>query len=107
MMYLIGSAAVNIERDAKILKRFFNDSVVFVNHLLRSNSFLAGFYGDGYPVFVGTTDKYHILTFGAEVADVNVGRHINTGKMTDVYGAIGIWKSRSYSIAFERFGGSV
>src|SRR5690606_23936306 len=51
-----GGAGVDIEGDPEILKRAFDDGVVFVYHFLGSNALFFGFDGDGHPVLVRSAD---------------------------------------------------
>ena len=50
--------------------------------------FLAGLYGDRHAMLVAAADKQHILSLHPQIADVNVGRNINSGKMSDVDGSV-------------------
>ena len=92
MMYLAGGAAVDVERDAKLGKRVFDELVIAVNHLLRCAALLAGAYGDGHAMFVATADKQHVTFLQAQVAHINVGRHIHPGQVADVHTAISVWQ---------------
>ena len=48
-------------------------------------------------MLVTTANKYYILLLQSEVADIDVGRNINSSQMTDMYTAICIRQSRSDS----------
>ena len=41
-------------------------------------------------MLIGATDVQHVLAFKPQVAHIDVGRHINAGKMPDMHRAIGI-----------------
>ena len=90
MVYVRRGAAVYVERDAEVLKRFLYHLVVAVHHLLHRDALLAGAYGDGYAVFVRTADEHYVTFLQTKVAHVDVGRHIYPGKMADVYASVGV-----------------
>ena len=58
--------------------------MIFVDHILRGNSLIAGFQRDGHPVFIGPSDEAHFLPLLAEVPGINIGGHIDTGEVPDV-----------------------
>lgn len=91
-MHLRGGASEHVERDAKALKRLAYNLVVAVNHLLWCAALLAGAYGDGHAMLVATADKQHVTFLQAQVAHINVGRHIHPGQMADVHTAISVWQ---------------
>jgi len=101
MMYRIGSPGINIERNAKLFKGFFDYSVIFIHHLLRCNSFFFCFDGDGYAMFIASADKKYILAFGAQIANIDIGRNIYTGKVSDMNRPISIRQGRGNGISFE------
>ena len=75
--------------------------MVTVNNILRANPFLAGFDGDWHAMLIRTADKYHLFAFEAQVANIDIGRNIYTGKVSDVHWTIGVGQGRSYSCTFE------
>lgn len=51
-------------------------------------------------MLVGAAYEYHILAFGAQVADVYIAGQVATGEVADVDGAIGIDQSGSNGVSF-------
>ena len=85
-----GGSAVDVHGDAEVLERLLDDGVVPVVDVLRRDAFFSGPDGDGDSVFVGAADHDDLLSFGAEVADVDVGWDVDTGEVSDVYGSVGV-----------------
>ncbi|MCY1380845.1 hypothetical protein D9M69_687020 [compost metagenome] len=56
-------ARIDIEGDPELLKRSFDDGVVFVYHFLGSNALFFGLDGNGHAVLIRTADKSYILAF--------------------------------------------
>ena len=102
-MYGRGGARIDVERDAETLERLLDYLMVFVHYVLWGDAFAAGLDGDGNAVFVGTAHPYHVAPPFAEVADVNVRRHINPCEVSDVYGAVRIGQGRCDQIALVFF----
>ena len=94
MVYLVGSAGVDVEGNAKIFKGLFIDRMVTVYHCLRSNAFVAGLEGDGHAVFVRSANGNHIPSLVSQVAHINVGWNVDPGQMPQVKGPIGIGQCR-------------
>lgn len=101
MMNGAGGTRVDVEGDTKVGKGLFDDAVVFVDDVLRGNTLLQRFDGDGNPVFVGAADKDHIFTLHAEKPDIDVGGNINPCQMANMDWPIGIRESRCDGIAFK------
>ena len=101
VMSLAGGTAIHIERNAEAFERILDEIMIAVNHLLNGDSLLTGTDGNGYTMFVGTTDKQYIASLKTKVAHIDVSRHIDTGKMSDMYWAVGIRQSRGYCRSFE------
>ena len=53
-------------------------------------SLLAGTDGDGYAVLVRAADEEYLAALEAQVAHVDVGRHIDAGQMAYVYTAVSV-----------------
>ncbi len=70
--------------------------MITVNDLLRSDALLAGTLGYGHTVLVATTHKHHIHALQAQVAHIDVGRHIHSCQVTDVDRAVGIGQCRGH-----------
>lgn len=86
----IRGTGINIEGDAKILKRFFHHGVVLIHHLLRVDPFGPRFEGDGNTVFVASADELHVLFFKSPVSDKNIGGNITAGQVAYVHRSVGI-----------------
>ena len=67
--------------------------MISVDNVLRSHTLLAGFESDGHTVLVAAAYHLHVASAQAQIAGVDVGRDVDTGKVADVYGSIGIWES--------------
>ena len=85
-----GGTAVDVEGDSETFEGVADDVVVSVDDLLGRDALLACPDGDGYAVLVRAADKHYGASLQAEVAHVDVGRHIDSGKMSDVNTAVGI-----------------
>ena len=74
--------------------------MVAVNDLLSRDAFL--FCSDGYgnPVLIGTAHEHHLLLLQTKVSHIDIGRYVNSCKMTYVYSAICIWQCCGYCSAF-------
>lgn len=94
-------AGIDVERDTQFLERVFDDRVVTIHDVLRSNALSFSFYSDWNTMLVATTDHDDVATLQAQVTGVNVGGNVNSGEVTDVDGAVGVWESCSYESAFE------
>ena len=75
--------------------------MIAVYHILRSDTFLFGTDGDGYPMFVGTSDEKYILFFQSQIADIDVCRYIYTGQMADMDGTVRIRQCRCDGSSFK------
>ena len=62
VVFVAGSARVDVERYSELLERLFYYIMVAVHDVLRRNAFLAGFDGDWHAVFVASADEKHVLT---------------------------------------------
>ena len=102
--FLVGvarGARVDVEGDAEVFKRLFDELVIAVYHFLHGATFFACTDGHGDPVFVRATDEEHFLLAQTEIAHVDVGRNVNTSQVTDVYTAVGIGKGSSDESSIE------
>ena len=103
LVYLGGRARVDVERDAQTLKRLLDDIVVAVAYVLRRHTFFLGLDGDGHAVLVAAAYELHVLALEAQVAHIDVGRHIDAGQVADVHRAVGIGQGRGHQRALEFF----
>ena len=94
-------ATVYVERYAKLFKRVLNQCVITVHHLLNTDALLAGTYSYRNTMLIASTDKKHRPALEAQIAYIDVGWHIHSCQMTNVYRAVGIRQCRSHCSSFE------
>ena len=99
LMDLRRGAAVYVEIDSETGKRILDDSVILVNHILRSAALLAGLYRNRNSVFIRSADIEDILPFQPEISDINVGRDIHACQMPDMHWTVGVWKRAGHKRA--------
>ncbi len=91
LLVRLGSGtAVDIKTDTEVFETSLNKLMVAVANVLRCHAFFFSSDGDGYTVFVTASDEDNVIALQPKIAHVDVGRHINTGQMTDMHAAIGI-----------------
>lgn len=96
-------ARVNVERDAKLGERLFDDAVVAVDDILRCNTFSLSLNGDGHTVLVATANHEDFAALEAKITGIDVGGDVYSGEVADVDGAVGVWESSGDEGAFEIF----
>ena len=101
MMGLRRGTAVHVEGDSEILKRFLDDIVVAVNHVLRCAAFLLRADGDWNSMFVAASHKQHLLALQTKIACIDICRHIHAGQVSDMHRAVGVRKCRRDGGSFE------
>ena len=99
----VGGAGVDVEGDAQLLERLFDNVVITVHYVLRGHTLFAGFQRNRYAVLIGAAEEKHLLAVVAEVAGIDVGRDVNAGQMTDMYRSVGVRQRRGDGIAFGFF----
>ncbi len=77
--------------------------MVAVADILRGHAFLLGADGDGHTMLIAAADEDHRLLSQAQVAHVDVGRHIDAGEVADMHAAIGIGQSGGHGGPLEMF----
>ena len=102
-VYVRSSTAINTKAYSEFLKRFFDEFMVAVADILRSDALFLSADGDRYSVFVGTTDKENITSAKAQIAHIDVGRHINSRQVSDMNTTVGIGQSGRHKGALEVF----
>ena len=95
------SAAVDIEIDAQGLETVGDYLVVFVHDVLGTAALLACLDGDGHAVLVAAAHIQHLLSAKTEISHINVGRHINSGKMPDMHRAVCIRQRTGHQGSLE------
>lgn len=95
-MYGRGGAGIHIKRYAQLLHGILDYCMVTVHYVLRSDTLLTCLDGNGHAVFIAATHQKYFLAIGAEIAGIYVGRHIHTGKMTNMHRPVGIGQCCGY-----------
>ena len=90
-----GGAAIDIEGDAEVGERLLDDVVVAVHHVLRGATLFLCADGHRHSVLVASTDEQHFLAFQSQIARINVGWHIHTGKVADMNRTVCVGKGGS------------
>ena len=96
VMYLGGRAAVDVVGDTELLKRRLDQLVVAVHDLLGGDALLAGALGHGHAVLIAAAHKHHVNALQAQVAHIDVGRHIHASQMADVNRSVSIGQRRRH-----------
>jgi hypothetical protein len=92
---------IDVESDAKALKRVLDDVVVAIYHFLGSDALFACTDGDWHTMFVATAYKEYILALEAKIAHIDVRWHINARQVSDMYRTIGIRKGCGYKCSLK------
>ena len=100
---LAGRTAIDIETDAKVLKRLLDDAVVAVHHILHRAPFLLGTNRHRHTVLIRAADKHDLTSLQTQVAHIDVCWHIHASQMSDMYRPIGIRQCRSNRRSFKVF----
>ena len=90
MMYVRGSTAIDVERDAETLERLFDEIMIAVNHLLYTYPFFACSDSYGYSMFVASAHEEHRAFLESEVAYIDIGRYIHACQVSDMHRTISI-----------------
>ena len=101
MVYLARGAAVDVEGYAEILERFLDDAVIAVYHVLHSNALFLCADCHWHAVLVRTSDEHHFPTLQAEIAHINVCRHVYASQVAYMHGTIGVWQSCCHCCSLE------
>ena len=100
-MGLGGGAGVYVKADAELGKRVLDELVIAVADVLGRAALLAGAERDGHAVLVAAAYEQHIALLEAQVADVDVGRHVDAGQMADMHSAVCVGQGGGDQCAFE------
>ena len=101
MMGLGGGAAIDIERDAKLLERVLDHLMVAVYHILWGDTLLACPHRDGHTMLITATDKQYVLLLQSQISYINISWYIHTCQMTDMHTAISVWQCRGHRCPLE------
>jgi hypothetical protein len=81
---------IDVKLYTEIGKRVFDDAVIFVHNILRGTTLLSRLNGNGNTMLIGTAYKESLPAAHTKVPHIYVCRNINTCKMTDMNGPVGI-----------------
>ena len=101
MMRFAGCSTIDIEADAKRLERLFDELVVAVAHVLRRDALFLRTDGDGHTMLIAAANEHHLLFFEAQIAHINICRHIDSCQMSNVNASVSIGQSRCNGGAFK------
>ena len=96
-----GGTAVNIKRNAEILKRFLDKIVVAIHYFLNRDSFLSCADSNGYAVLIRAANKEYRTMLQPQVAHVNISRYIYASEVSDMNGPIGVGECCCNKISFK------
>ena len=88
-----GGAGIYVEGYSEFLERILDNLVVTVDDVLGRHAFLARFQGDGHAMLVAAANHADLAVVEAQIAGVDIRRHVDSGEMSDVDGAVGIGES--------------
>ena len=101
MVHLGGGAGVDVERDAEALEGVLDKRVIAVYDVLRGDALLLRAEGDGHAVLIRPTDEEDVASAESQVARVDVGRQVDTGKVSDMHRPISVGQCGGDEGAFE------
>ena len=52
-------------------------------------------------MLIAASDEHHLFALETEIAHIDVGRHVDTGQMTNMHAAVGIGQCSRDKRAFE------
>ncbi len=81
-----------IKGNPQLLKRIFNQEVVFIYYILWRYSFFLGADGNGNPMLIGTADESNFAPLSPVKTRIHICRNIHSCKMADMHRAVGIGK---------------
>ena len=93
--------AVDVERDAEVLERLFDDAMIAVHDILHGDALLLGTDGHGHAMLVTASDEEHLASLQPEVTHIDICGHIDASQMSDVDGSVGVGKCRCHGSSFE------
>ena len=103
VMHLVGGARIYIESNAKIFESLLIDRMVPVDDILRTHPLTTCLQGYGNAMLIRSADMDNVLSAQPLVTGINIGRHIHTGQVTQVEGAVGIGECRGNEVSFVIF----
>jgi hypothetical protein len=77
--------------------------MIAVHHFLGAATFVAGFQGNGYPMFIGSADGYDIFSPLPHITDIDIGGDVNACQVTQMNGAVCIRQGRGYQVSLVGF----
>ena len=74
-----------------------------IHNILRRASFLLCLNGNRNSMLVRTADIEYVLTLHPEISHIDVSRNIYSGKVSDMYWTVGVWKRTGHKSPGEFF----
>ena len=100
-MNLGTGSGIYTETDSETVERVFDYCMILINDFLWRTSQILGFECNRNSVLIASANEQHVFSFKAEIADIDVCRNINAGKVTDVYAAVCIRKCGGDQMSLE------
>src|SRR5689334_4994191 len=99
-MYGLAGPVIDIETDTESIEAIAHLRVIFVDDRFRGRIFFQCLVGDSRSMLIASADEHHVFADSTEVSNVNVGGNIGPGQMPDVFGTVGVGKSRGNGMSF-------
>src|SRR5262245_43890279 len=96
-------AMIDVERNAQRLETIAHLNMILINNGSWCCVFFKRLIGDRCTVLVAAGYKQDVLTQGAKVTDVNIGRDICARQMPDVLRTVGVRQCGGNRISLELF----
>ena len=93
-------AGVVVKGNTQLLEGFLNHLVVFIDDGFWTYSLFFGADRYRYPVFIAPTNKGNIFVLCTQVAHIYISWDIDSSKMSNVYGSVGVGKGSGNCVAF-------
>ena len=95
--------SIDVKVDSQSLEALLYNIVILVHDILGRAAKLTGLYGDWDTVLVAAAHVQHFLSAEAEIAYINVGRHVYSCKVSYVDGAVRVRKGTGNKRSLEVF----
>ena len=94
---------INIKRNTQLLKRFFNNTMIAVNNILRRNTLFLSFNRNRHTMLIRATNKQHLFALQSQISNINICWDIHTCQVTNMHRTICIRQCRSNQRTFKIF----
>ena len=102
-VHLGSRPGINIEIDTKSGERILDNLMILVHNILRRTTLTFRSDSNRHTMLITSANIKDILTTHSEIPDIDISRHINTGKMTYVHRAVRIRQRTGNKCSFEFF----